>query len=53
MTLGPVLLVTVIKFLPLTNKHPGADEATVYELEHQEVFQGAAHFLEINLLCGG
>lgn len=46
-------LITAIELLPPANKRPGVDGADAYEKKRQELFQSAAHLLEIDLLRGG
>ena len=52
-TVGDEALVTAIELLSTVNKRPGADAAEAYERKRREVFQSAAHLLELDLLRGG
>lgn len=46
-------VVTCIEVLSPTNKRPGSAGWTEYEQKRQAMFQGAANFVEIDLLRGG
>jgi hypothetical protein len=50
---GDEALVTAIELLSPVNKRPGAEAADAYERKRREIFQSAAHLLELDLLRGG
>lgn len=47
------VLITAIELLSPANKRPGVAGADMYESKRQELFQSAAHLLEIDLLRAG
>jgi hypothetical protein len=52
-TVGDEALVTAIELLTPVNKRPGTNAADAYERKRRELFQSAAHLLELDLLRGG